>query len=135
MRKNYGYEEADDDINMTPMLDIVFIMLIFFIVTASFVKESGIDIQRPSAVTSESKEQASIVVAINEVGEIWIDKRAVDVRSVRANIERLRAENPQGSVVIQADKNSTNGLLVQVMDAARQAGVENVSIATLAPGE
>ena len=135
MRKHYGYEENDDDINMTPMLDIVFIMLIFFIVTASFVKETGIDIQRPSAVTSESKKQASIVVAISEVGEIWIDKRAVDVRSVRANIERLRAENPQGSVVIQADKNSTNGLLVQVMDAARQAGVENVSIATLAPGE
>ena len=74
-------------------------------------------------------------MGISEVGEIWIDKRAVDVRSVRANIERLRAENPQGSVVIQADKNSTNGLLVQVMDAARQAGVENVSIATLAPGE
>ena len=134
MRRHYGQEENDDDINMTPMLDIVFIMLIFFIVTASFVKESGIDVQRPSAVTSESKEQASIVVAISESGEIWIDKRAVDVRSVRANIERLRAENPQGSVVIQADKNSTNGLLVQVMDAARQAGVENVSIATLLPG-
>ena len=128
-------DEEEANIDMTPMLDVVFIMLIFFIVTASFVKESGIDIQRPSAVTSESKEQASIVVAINEVGEIWIDKRAVDVRSVRANIERLRAENPQGSVVIQADKKSTNGLLVQVMDAARQAGVENVSIATLAPGE
>ena len=95
-------------------------------------KESGIDIQRPSAVTTESKEQASIVVAINEAGEIWIDKRAIDVRSVRANIERLRAENPQGSVVIQADENSKNGLLVQVMDAARQAGVENVSIATMA---
>ena len=132
MRRRFISEEPDDDINMTPMLDIVFIMLIFFIVTASFVKESGIDVQRPSAVTTESKEQASIVVAINEVGEIWIDKRAVDVRSVRANIERLRAENPQGSVVIQADKNSTNGLLVQVMDAARQAGVENVSIAALA---
>ena len=138
MRRPFGRGRADEDssaINLTPMLDVVFIMLIFFIVTASFVKESGIDIQRPSAVTSESKEQASIVVAISEVGEIWIDKRAVDVRSVRANIERLRAENPQGSVVIQADKNSTNGLLVQVMDAARQAGVENVSIATLAPGE
>jgi len=132
MRRRFISEEPDDDINMTPMLDIVFIMLIFFIVTASFVKESGIDVQRPSAVTTESKEQASIVVAINEVGEIWIDKRAVDVRSVRANIERLRAENPQGSVVIQADKNSTSGLLVQVMDAARQAGVENVSIAALA---
>jgi len=132
MRKRFGHEETDDDINMTPMLDIVFILLIFFIVTASFVKESGIDIQRPSAVTTESKEHASIVVAINEVGEIWIDKRAIDVRSVRANIERLRAENPQGSVVIQADKNSKNGLLVKVMDAARQAGVENVSIATTA---
>ncbi|MBT6177822.1 MAG: biopolymer transporter ExbD [Deltaproteobacteria bacterium] len=132
MRKRFGQEEQDDDINMTPMLDIVFILLIFFIVTASFVKESGIDIQRPSAVTTESKEQASIVVAINEAGEIWIDKRAIDVRSVRANIERLRAENPQGSVVIQADENSKNGLLVQVMDAARQAGVENVSIATMA---
>ena len=132
MRKRFGQEEADDDINMTPMLDIVFILLIFFIVTASFVKESGIEVQRPSAVTAESKEQASIVVAINEIGEIWIDKRVVDVRSVRAHIERLRAENPQGSVVIQADKNSTNGLLVQVMDAARQAGVENVSIATMA---
>ena len=114
MRKRFGQEEQDDDINMTPMLDIVFILLIFFIVTASFVKESGIDIQRPSAVTTESKEQASIVVAINEAGEIWIDKRAIDVRSVRANIERLRAENPQGSVVIQADENSKNGLLVQV---------------------
>ena len=132
MRKRFGQEEQDDDINMTPMLNIVFILLIFFIVTASFVKESGIDIQRPSAVTTESKEQASIVVAINEAGEIWIDKRAIDVRSVRANIERLRAENPQGSVVIQADENSKNGLLVQVMDAARQAGVENVSIATMA---
>lgn len=134
MRKHYGYEETDDDINMTPMLDIVFIMLIFFIVTASFVKESGIDVQRPSAVTTESKDQASIVVAISASGEIRIDKRSVDVRSVRANIERLRAENPQGSVVIQADKNSTNGLLVQVMDAARQAGVENVSIAASMPG-
>ena len=132
MRRRWGYqEEEDDEINMTPMLDIVFIMLIFFIVTSTFVKESGIDVNRPGAVTAERKEQASILVAINDAGQIWIDKRVVDARAVRANIERLRAENPQGSVVIQADKNSRNGVLVQVMDAARQAGVENVSIAAI----
>ena len=130
MRRRWVYaEEEEDEINMTPMLDIVFIMLIFFIVTASFVKESGIDVNRPSAVTAERKEQASILVAIDEKGSVWMDKRVIDVRAVRANIERARAENPQGGVVIQADKNSRNGLLVQVMDAARQAGVENVSIA------
>ena len=129
MRRKWIPEEEESDINMTPMLDIVFIMLIFFIVTASFVKEAGIDVNRPGAVTAEKKEQASILIAISEAGQIWIDKRQVDVRAVRANIERLRAENPQGSVVIQADKNSKNGLLVKVMDAARLAGVTNVSLA------
>jgi biopolymer transport protein ExbD len=122
-------QEDESDINMTPMLDIVFIMLIFFVVTASFVKESGIDVNRPGAVTAERKERASILVAINDRGQIWIDKRQVDIRAVRANIERLLAENPHGSVVIQADEHSQNGILVRVMDAARQAGVDNVSIA------
>ncbi len=121
--------EEESEINMTPMLDIVFIMLIFFIVTSSFVKEAGIDVNRPGAVTAERKERGNILIAISESGRIWIDKRDVDVRAVRANIERLRAENPQGAVVIQADKNSKNGLLVQVMDAARLAGVNNVSLA------
>jgi biopolymer transport protein ExbD len=129
MRRRARREEEENEINMTPMLDIVFIMLIFFVVTASFVKESGIDVNRPGAVTAERKERASILIAINEHGQIWIDKRQVDVRAVRANIERLLAENPQGAVVIQADKESKNGTLVRVMDAARQAGVENVSIA------
>ncbi len=114
---------------MTPMLDVVFIMLIFFIVTASFVKESGIDVSRPDAVTAERKERGNILVAITESGQVWIDKRQVDIRAVRANIERLHAENPLGGVVIQADENSKNGLLVQVMDAARLAGVPSVSIA------
>jgi biopolymer transport protein ExbD len=111
------------------MLDVVFIMLIFFIVTASFVKEAGIDVNRPDAATAERKERGNILVAISENGQIWINKRQVDPRAVRANIERMHAENPQGTVVIQADKNSKNGLLVQVMDAARLAGVEGVSIA------
>ncbi len=122
-------EEEDSTIDLTPMLDVVFIMLIFFIVTASFVKESGIDVNRPEAETAQLQERANILVAIDERNQIWIDKRQIDPRAVRANIERLHAENPQGSVVIQADKNSKNERLVQVMDAARQAGVYNVSLA------
>jgi biopolymer transport protein ExbD len=132
MRKRLSYaSEADDEqeINITPMLDVVFIMLIFFIVTASFVKESGIEVDRPSAVTAVVKEKGNILVAVTATGEIWINRRQVDPRAVRANIERLHAENPQGSVVIQADKSSTTEMLVSVMDAARQAGVYNVSIA------
>ncbi len=128
-RRRRTSEEQDNEINMTPMLDVVFIMLIFFIVTASFVKESGIDINRPDASTAEKKQQGNILVAISESGQIWIDNRQVDVRALRPNIERLHAENPQGAVVIQADKQSKNGLLVDVMDAAREAGVYNVSIA------
>ena len=122
-------EEEEQEINITPMLDVVFIMLIFFIVTASFVKESGIDVNRPDAQTAVKKEKANILVAISENGEIWIDRQRVDPRAVRANIERLHAENPQGTVIIQADKLSRTQVLVQVMDAARQAGVFNVSIA------
>ncbi len=129
MRRRRIQEQDDTEVNLTPMLDVVFIMLIFFIVTASFVKESGIDVTRPDAATAERKERGNILVAISESGQIWIDKRHVDIRAVRANIERLAAENPQGSVVIQADTNSKNGILVQVMDAARLAGVEQVSIA------
>jgi len=126
-RRNRNDDEAE--INLTPMLDVVFIMLIFFIVTASFVKEAGIEVNRPDAATAEHKERGNILVAITANDQIWIDRRQVDVRAVRANIERLHAENPQGAVVIQADKNSKNGLLVQVMDAARLAGVFSVSIA------
>jgi biopolymer transport protein ExbD len=132
MRRSHGgmeVEDEDNEINLTPMLDVVFIMLIFFIVTASFIKESGIDVNRPDAPTSERVEDANILIAISSTDEIWIDRRLVDPRAVRANIERLHAENPKGSVVIQADKKSTNEMLVTVMDASRAAGVYNVSIA------
>lgn len=122
-------EEEEATIDMTPMLDVVFIMLIFFIVTASFVKESGIDVNRPEAATAVKKDRANILVAISDKGEIWINKRRVDVRAVQANIERLKAENPQGSVVIQADKKATTETLIKVMDASRAAGVFDVSIA------
>ena len=130
MRKRRGGgSDEESEVNLTPMLDVVFIMLIFFIVTASFVKEAGIDVNRPDAQTAEKKAQGNILVAISSGGQIWIDKRQVDPRALRANIERLKAENPQGAVVIQADKESKNGLLVKVMDAARLAGIENVSLA------
>ena len=129
MRRRRSRNGEESEVNMTPMLDIVFIMLIFFIVTASFVKESGIDINRPDAATAERKERGNILIAITESGQIWIDKRQVDPRAVRANIERLHAENPQGAVVIQADRESRHHLLVEVMDASRLAGVYNVSIA------
>ena len=129
MRRARKREQEESEVNLTPMLDVVFIMLIFFIVTASFVKEAGIDISRPPAATAERKERGNILVAITENDQVWVDRRQVDPRALRANIERLHAENPQGSVVIQADMKSTNGLLVQVMDAARLAGIKNVSLA------
>ncbi|QTH73171.1 ExbD/TolR family protein [Pseudoalteromonas xiamenensis] len=122
-------EEEAEEINMTPMLDVVFIMLIFFIVTASFVKEAGIDVNRPEAATAVKKDRANILVAISDKGEVWINKRQIDIRAVQANIERLKAENPQGSVVIQADKKATTDILIKVMDAARAAGAYDVSIA------
>jgi len=122
-------QDEKEEIDMTPMLDVVFILLIFFIVTASFVKEAGIDVNRPEAATAVKKERANILVAISDKGDVWINKRKVDIRSVQANIERLKAENPQGTVVIQADKKSTTDTLIKVMDSARAAGVYDVSIA------
>jgi len=133
MRKtdlSMGQDSDTDEINLTPMLDVVFIMLIFFIVTASFVKEVGIDVNRPDAPITETKpEDANILIVIDMNDDIWIDRRIIDPRAVRANIERLHAENPQGSVVIQPNKRSTNKMLVTIMDAARQANVYNISIA------
>jgi len=136
MRRLIARATADEDesaIDITPMLDVVFIMLIFFIVTATFVKEAGIDVNRPDAATATQQEKANILVAISANNEIWIDRRMIDIRAVRPNIERLHAENPQGSVVIQADKDSKTETLIKVMDAARSAGVTNVAIAAQDP--
>lgn len=133
MRRILSRATADEDesaIDITPMLDVVFIMLIFFIVTATFVKESGIDVNRPNADTAVKQSTANIMIAISEKDEIWIDRRNIDIRQVRANIERLHAENPQGAVVIQADRASTTDTLINVMDASRSAGVYNIAIAT-----
>jgi biopolymer transport protein ExbD len=129
MRSNRRRKAEESEVNMTPMLDVVFIMLIFFIVTASFVKEAGVDVNRPPAMTAIAKDKGNILIAITESGQIWIDRRQVDPRSLRANIERLHGENPQGAIVVQADKNSQNHLLVSVMDAAKAAGVNQIAIA------
>ncbi len=131
-RKHHGTTE-EADIDMTPMLDIVFIMLIFFIVTTSFVKETGIDVSRPNANTAERKERGNILIAIKPNGDVWIAKRKVELRAVRANVERLHAENPEGTVVIIADKEAQTGTLVEVMDQVRLAGVYSVSIAAQNP--
>jgi|TARA_B100000315_G_scaffold257004_1_gene304466 biopolymer transport protein ExbD len=126
------FSRADDDadINLTPMLDVVFIMLIFFIVTATFIKQAGIDVLRPDAATAAPKPTVSVIVAIGGNGEIWIDKNRVDPAAVRAHIERLHAENPKGGLVVQADRNAKYEKLAAVLAAARAAGLTEVAIAT-----
>ena len=121
--------EEDTAIDLTPMLDVVFIMLIFFIVTSSFVKESGVEVNRPSAKTAVQVKSGNILVGIKESGEIWIDKRLVDLRSVRANVARLHAQMPKSSVIVQSDSEAKSGLLIQVIDQIKQAGIVNVSVA------
>lgn len=133
MRRRHGQED-DTEINITPMLDIVFIMLIFFIVTTSFVKESGIDVSRPTASTAEKKTKGNVMIAIRDNGEVWMNKRRIEVRAVRANVEKAHAENPEGSVVIIADKESATGILVEVMDQVKLAGVDAISVAAETPG-
>ena len=122
--------EEESQVDLTPMLDVVFIMLIFFIVTATFIKQAGIDVLRPDALTSEQKPTVALLVAISPVGDIWIDKKRVDPTSVRAHIERLHAENPKGGLVVQADRNSNNEKLMVVLNAARAAGMREVAIST-----
>ena len=126
MRRNNRAAAADDEaqIDLTPMLDVVFIMLIFFIVTASFIKEAGIEVNRPEASTSQPAENVNILIAISANNEIWMDQRRIDARAVRANVERLHAENPKGAVVIQADNKSNTETVAAVLDAAREAGLK-----------
>lgn len=121
--------QDDTEIDMTPMLDIVFIMLIFFIVTTSFVKESGVTVSTPQAQTAAQQDNANIFIAITADGEVWIDRRPVDPRSVRAIVARLHADNPEGSVIIQSDEAAATGMLVEIMDQVRLAGVEGIAIA------
>jgi biopolymer transport protein ExbD len=132
MQQRHGLrQKTGTELNITPMIDVIFILLIFFLATTSFVKETGVEVERPSAATAEHQERGNILIAISENGEIWMGNHMLDIRSVRANVERALAENPEGTVIITADKASRTGLLVQVMDQARLAGVSSVSIAAI----
>ncbi|MFI2812934.1 MULTISPECIES: biopolymer transporter ExbD [Microbulbifer] len=128
-RKQNTAQEEQGAIDLTPMLDVVFIMLIFFIVTATFIKEPGEEVVKPEATTAELK-AASILVAINENDEIWIAKEEVDDRMVKVTLERLYAENPKGWLVIQPDKKASIEKIALIADAARKIGIEKVSVAT-----
>ena len=133
MRKSHRQpQNTAANINMTPLIDMVFILLIFFLVTSSFTKESGIEVSRPTAESSQRQETASIIVGVNKEGDIWLDNQRIDIRSVRAMIESLHAQNPEGTVIIMSDKDARMGIAVQVLDQVRLAGVTNVAIATTA---
>ncbi|MBF8270357.1 MAG: biopolymer transporter ExbD [Gammaproteobacteria bacterium] len=122
-------ETEEHGIDLAPMLDFVLNLLIFFIITTSFIKEAGITVFKPEAVTAEHRESGNILIAIRENGEIWMDRHPVDIRQVRTLIERLHIERPDDTVVIVADRESHAGIVANVMDEVRQGGIKEVSIA------
>jgi len=131
MRKNYDAlinGDEEQNIDMTPMLDIVFIMLIFFIVTTSFVKESGIEVDKPQASSTKTDKKVNIIIGIKKTGEIWVDNHPVDIRALRTTVEKLHADTPEGTVIIAADKRAETGVLVSVMDQVKLAGIAKISI-------
>jgi len=129
MRDHAQKQEEEADINMTPMLDIVFIMLIFFIVTAVFVKEAGVQVTKPEAETAIPRKQVSILIAVTPTDEIWINREEVELDALRTAVEKLHSENPKGTVAIQADEDAKAGLVMKVYDAVRDAGVPTIAIA------
>ncbi len=128
-RRTQG-EENEGTVDLTPMLDVVFIMLIFFIVTAVFIREPGPEVVRPEAETDIQQSRIAVLIAVTDEDQVFIDQREVDANAVRAIVERMRAENPQGTVVIQADEESKSGIVVDVIDQVRQAGAPAIAVAT-----
>jgi len=120
-------------LDISSLIDMVFILLIFFLVNTSFVKETGVQVSRPTASTATVEKQSAILIAINTEGRIYMDHREIDVRAVRANVERAMAENPEAAVIVVADKASSTGTAIQVMDGARLAGARSVSLAAKRP--
>lgn len=129
MRRRRSIEATPDsnEVNLTPMLDVVFIMLIFFIVTTSFIKESGVEIERPDASAATPRPEAQVLVAITSEGAVWVDGKPVDTHRIGQQVASMLSD--EGTVVIQADRASTTGLLIEVMDRLKQAGVEQVAVA------
>jgi biopolymer transport protein ExbD len=133
MARRHAHTE-DAEINITPMLDIVFIMLIFFIVTTSFTKETGAAIVKPLADQAVSLRNGTILIGIKSNDDIWMSKRLIELREVRSMVETAKAENPKGSVVIVADKDSRIGTVTQVMDQVKMAGIQGIAISAENPG-
>ncbi|MGD8562006.1 MAG: biopolymer transporter ExbD [Desulfarculaceae bacterium] len=128
-----GGENGEPEINMTPLVDMVFILLIFFLVTTSFVRESGVKVDRPIASTATSQKKEAMLVGISAQGAVFVDRQKTDIRSVRGLVEQYLASNPTGSVVIVADKESKSGLIIEVLDQARLAGAKDVAVAAKRP--
>ncbi|MEM7564464.1 MAG: biopolymer transporter ExbD [Pseudomonadota bacterium] len=122
-RIHFGEQQDEAEINITPMLDVVFIMLIFFIVSTSFIREAGVDVNRPVAKSSETQTKTAVMIALTADEQIWLDRRAIDIRMLRPAMERLKAEQTEVAVVVQADKLSTTGQLVALLDQLRLAGI------------
>jgi biopolymer transport protein ExbD len=136
MRSRRHVEElGETGIDLAPMLDFVLNLLIFFIITTSFVKEAGITVDRPEAATAQHEESGNILIAVAANGEIWMDRRRVDLRDVRPTIERLHVERPDDTVVVVADKSARAGLVGQVMDEVQLGGIREVAIAAASEGE
>ncbi|NWG92915.1 MAG: biopolymer transporter ExbD [Parvularculaceae bacterium] len=132
-RYKVGGEGGGDDINVTPLMDIVFIMLIFFIVTSTFVKEPGVEIDRPEAQTAKVRKLASILIAVDAENKIWIDKDEVPIDTVRTVVQQLKQENPKGTAVVQVDRNADSRYLVEVLNQVKAAGIEDVAVSTEDP--
>jgi biopolymer transport protein ExbD len=131
--RRHDRREAEQGVDLTPMLDIVFILLIFFIVTTSFVREAGVKVNRPQAASAQKQAATSIYVAVTPEGEIWVDRRAVRLSGLRAAVARIRLENPEATGVIQADADARHGLVVAVMDELPLAGVREIAVAADGP--
>jgi len=134
MRRSYTESDYQPvHINVIPLIDVMFFLVLFFVATSSFIRETGVDVNRPTARSAVAQDKANIIVSVTKNGEIWIDRRKVDIRALRANVERMYAENPGSSVIIAADEEAQTGRLVAALDEARLAGVQNVAIATYVP--
>jgi len=129
MGRKVRVEEEDATIDMTPMLDVVFIMLIFFIVTTVFVKQAGMDVNKPEGETATRMKNANIFIAITEDGSIWMDRREISIESVTGNLEKLLSEQPSDAVFIQADQKAKHGVVIEVMDKVKAAGIDQVAVA------
>ncbi|MFU8819950.1 MAG: ExbD/TolR family protein [Gammaproteobacteria bacterium] len=135
MAKRHADTQDETEVNITPMLDIVFILLIFFIVTTSFIRETGIDPQRPEAATAAKQERGNILIGVSASGQVWMDKRPVELSAVRQLVEQARNESPESSVVIIADERASTGIVIDLMDQVRLGGVLNISVAAQPAGD